>query len=295
MSVFQFNNLPEHCEEHYEVHYDDTGEGTPVLFMHGLAANRSQAHCVLARLAQNIKFRLITVDMPGHGESELPATDGNEASVGFEFYSQVGFALLKHLNVNCAILGGISMGAGIAQAMAVSRPKSALGLFLVRPAWLADPARPNLDIIDRFSDLLASETPDNAFDKVAQCADFNTLFSGIPAAAESALQTAHQPGIIKNPWLLRTMIDDQPIARIEVLTRISCPTLVAGNNADPLHPPQLSRAISNAIPCATYEHLPPRYLEPDAHSSAIEGHFKDFLLQRVEPISGSKIEAHNDY
>lgn len=275
MSVFNFDGLA--------VHYDVVGEGTPVLFMHGLAANRAQSQSTLAGVAQELNCRFMTLDMPGHGESKLPDGAEQHLPLGFNFYSQIGFALLSHLDIKSAVLGGISMGAGIAQTMALARPKSVLGLFLVRPAWLAEPARPNLNVVDQVGVLLKSETPNDVSEKLSTSVDFQTRFSGIKAAADSALQMAFQSSVIANPWLLRTMIDDRPITKINDLARLSCPTIVVGNNADPLHPPQLARAIANATPGARYEHSPPRYLEPEAHRAAIEQHFKILISQCIKP------------
>lgn len=276
MPVFMFEDL--------SVHYDVSGEGPVVLFMHGLAAERGQAQQTLAA-AKN--FQLITLDMPGHGETHANAGGPSSDLTGFETYSRIALSLLSHLNIDRAILGGISMGSGIALQMALAQPKRALGLFLVRPAWLAEPARPHLNVIAQLGQLLGETTPEDAAKALADDAEFQELFSGIPSAANSVLNAAKHQQITRNPNVLSKLVDDQPFGRLEDLAGINCPALVLGNNADPLHPPRIARVIAGSLPKGRYVHLPPRYLEAEAHASALLTHFHSFLLTHSTALAVS--------
>lgn len=266
MPVFMFEGL--------SVHYDVSGEGPAVLFMHGLAAERGQA---LQTLATEKNIQLITLDMPGQGDTHANAGGSSSDLIGFETYSRIARFLLSHLNIERAILGGISMGSGIALHMALAQPKCALGLFLVRPAWLAEPARPHLNVIAQLGHFLAETTPEKAAEALAADADFQELFSGIPSAADSVLNAVRHRQITRNPNVLSALVDDQPFGRLEDLAGINCPALVLGNNADPLHPPRIARVIAGSLPMGRYAHLPPRYLEAEAHGSALLTHFHSFL------------------
>lgn len=266
MPVFTFEDL--------SVHYDVSGEGPAVLIMHGLAAESSQAR---ETFASEKNFQLITLDMPGHGETQASCAGQSSGKIGFDAYSRIALSLLSHLNIDKAILGGISMGSGIALRIALTQPKRSLGLFLVRPAWLAEPARPHLNVIAQLGQLLSEMTPEAAARKLADDAEFLELFSGIPSAANSVLNAAKHRQISENPGVLSALVDDQPFGRLEDLAGINCPALVLGNNADPLHPPQIARVIAGSLPKGRYAHLPPRYLESEAHSSALLTHFQSFL------------------
>ena len=234
MAVFEFDGLA--------VEYSVSGEGTPVLFMHGLGADRSQAHTALASCIEHAPLKLVTVDMPGHGASPAPSAHGEQpARIGFKPYCNLGFALLDYLGIDEVLLGGISMGAGIATTMALMQPERVSGLYLSRPAWLAEPARPHLNIVSQMGELLDSCTPEQAREQLSNTRNFQCLFAGIPAAAQSVLQLTRHPRIVSNPWVLKTMVADQPVARLEDLAQINCPALVIGNKADPLHPLRLAR------------------------------------------------------
>ncbi|WP_306258553.1 alpha/beta fold hydrolase [Pararhizobium sp. IMCC21322] len=276
MPVFIFEGL--------SVHYDVSGEGPAVLFMHGLAAERGQAQQTLASENNN---QLITLDMPGHGETHANAGGPSSDLTGFEIYSRIALSLLNHLNIDRAILGGISMGSGIALHMALAQPKRALGLFLVRPAWLAQPARPHLNVIAQLGRLLGETTPEKAAKALAGDAEFQELFSGIPSAADSVLNAAKHRQISENPNVLSELVDDQPFGRLEDLAGINCPALVLGNNADPLHPPRIARIIAGSLPKGRYAHLPPRYLEAEAHGAALLTHFHSFLSAHSTALAHS--------
>ncbi len=54
-------------DDDVEISYDRTGEGAPIVFVHGLTDRRSDWLPVIERLAPN--FTCITLDLRGHGES----------------------------------------------------------------------------------------------------------------------------------------------------------------------------------------------------------------------------------
>ena len=51
-------------------------------------------------------------------------------------------ALLDHLDIDAAVLGGISLGAAISMRLAASTPWRIKALILARPAWVDEPAPP---------------------------------------------------------------------------------------------------------------------------------------------------------
>ena len=96
----------------YKVH----GTGPDLLFMHGLAADRHQAERCLDALDG---FRVITLDLPGHGASPLRRHRSLTEQVGFQAYTETAADLLGSLGVTSAYVGGISMGAGVALTLAM--------------------------------------------------------------------------------------------------------------------------------------------------------------------------------
>jgi pimeloyl-ACP methyl ester carboxylesterase len=267
------------------VQYDVEGEGPAVLFMHGLAADRQQARNTFG---VQTGICLITLDMPGHGETILSADKPLESQVGFNQYAKIALALLDHLGVRSVMAGGISMGAGIALTLGMLRPNLLNNLFLVRPAWLAKPAHPHLDLVATLGALSTRHTPDEVASLVSASDSFKERLADIPAAAESLLQAAYRPQARKAAAVLPHMVNDQPVSRLTALSRLHCPALVLGSNADPLHPVLLARELASALPQGRYVQLPPRYLDPAAHQAALNNSFRSFL-ERVPITHAMKV------
>lgn len=101
--------------------FSDHGSGTPILFLHGWMMSRKVWHYQQPLAA---KFRIITMDLSGHGES-----------VAADFSYNVCLAnmaeLLDHLEIKSAVIVGWSMGAQIAVKAANLFKGRISGLILV--------------------------------------------------------------------------------------------------------------------------------------------------------------------
>jgi pimeloyl-ACP methyl ester carboxylesterase len=267
------------CFQHngHDVHFDVQGEGPALLFMHGLAADRRQATQALGGSDGLIGYRLISLDMPGHGDSLLPAGSDIAGVAGFAAYTDVALALLEHLEVRKVIAGGISMGAGIALHLALSRPDLVEALLLVRPAWLDAPGRPHLDVIGDIGKWIEEAGVDAAAEKLADHPVYLTALRDNPACAASVMGATTRPQAVAAAAVLDLLVSDRPFARMGALQNCPVPALVVGNNADPLHPPLIAREIAGALPSGRYFHAPPKYLEPEEHRLAIINSIRDFL------------------
>jgi pimeloyl-ACP methyl ester carboxylesterase len=111
--------------------YRKTGQGTPVLLLHGFGEDSRvwdqqlsflQSHCLL-----------IVPDFPGSGLS--PVLPG---SPGLEDFAAIIYALLEHENLSKCVLLGHSMGGYIMLAFAEKYPEMLLGIGLVHSSAFAD-------------------------------------------------------------------------------------------------------------------------------------------------------------
>jgi pimeloyl-ACP methyl ester carboxylesterase len=99
------------------IHYEDEGEGFPVVCLHGIIANYElnwRAPGITAALV-DAGFRVIGADARGHGSSGKPhdsAAYSNDAMV------RDVVALFDHLGLEEANVAGYSMGAGVAMRFA---------------------------------------------------------------------------------------------------------------------------------------------------------------------------------
>ena len=253
------------------VTYEIKGSGPPVLFIHGLGADRQQS---VDALGPADGVTLIAPDLPGHGDTWRDCLE--EGPFSFARYAKVVCDLLEHLEVRRAVVGGTSMGAGVALAVALRSPEVVAGLFLVRPAWLDGPARPHLDIVARVFSQIASSGTAEAARLIERLPEIQSWRADIPGLAASILGLAKQTHAASTATHLALLVEDYPIGSLSELQTIRCPAWVLGNAADPLHPEQLAETLAAAFPEGRYVHLPPRYLEPTAFREALVAQFNMF-------------------
>ncbi|HEX4286125.1 MAG TPA: alpha/beta hydrolase, partial [Terracidiphilus sp.] len=113
--------------------YEDVGAGLPAIWQHGLGADRQQSAEVFPR---DVGVRYITLECRGHGKSEM----GDPARLSIAQFATDLTALLDHLTIDAAVVGGISLGAAISMRLAASVPRRIKGLILARPAWVDEAA-----------------------------------------------------------------------------------------------------------------------------------------------------------
>src|SRR6476620_264725 len=119
-------------------HYASAGEGLPFVFQHGMGADVTQP---LSSGGNLPGWRMIAMDCRGHGQTEANL---DPSRISFAQFAEDLAMLLNSLSIERAVVGGISMGAGVALAFALAHPERVTGLMLVRPAWLDHPFPPNL-------------------------------------------------------------------------------------------------------------------------------------------------------
>ncbi|HWI22546.1 MAG TPA: alpha/beta hydrolase [Baekduia sp.] len=108
----------------------DIGEGPAVIFLHGLGGNWQNWLENLPALASD--HRCIAVDLPGFGESALPAD-----SVSVDYYALWVADLVRTLGLPSATLVGNSMGGQIAAEVALQTPELVDRLVLVDAAGIS--------------------------------------------------------------------------------------------------------------------------------------------------------------
>lgn len=106
----------------YEVH----GEGKPLVLAHGLTAARGLWDSQIGPFSQ--KYRVVVYDARGHGESEAPPAD--DPGYTFNTYVEDQRALMAHLGIQEAYIGGLSMGGMISMRFALQHPSMIRALLL---------------------------------------------------------------------------------------------------------------------------------------------------------------------
>src|SRR5215468_686286 len=118
-----------------KLHYIVEGEGEPVVLIHGLSASARinwQMPGIVSLLSK--KYKVIALDMPGHGESDKPS---NDEAYGSEMVEDVA-RLLDHLKIQKAHIIGYSMGGMIAVKFMARHQERVLSGVVGGMGWLRE-------------------------------------------------------------------------------------------------------------------------------------------------------------
>jgi len=121
-----------HTFEHdgHQLVYDEYGDGDRlVVYLHGLLLDSELNRGVAAALA-NRGFRVVLLDLLGHGRSGQPA---HAAEYRIDSYAEQVVGLLDHLGATQAVLGGMSLGANVSLFVGARHPERVAGLVLEMP------------------------------------------------------------------------------------------------------------------------------------------------------------------
>jgi pimeloyl-ACP methyl ester carboxylesterase len=137
----------------------ELGEGPPLVFIHGLLGRWTHWVEQLTAFAagrSSIGHRVIAFDLPGFGDSPLPA----EGGVSVPIYARTVARLMQALEISTAAFVGQSMGGFTAIELAINHPELVERLVLVSPAGLSTYMNPRdvmtLKQIRRLSRLVAA-------------------------------------------------------------------------------------------------------------------------------------------
>jgi pimeloyl-ACP methyl ester carboxylesterase len=122
--------MPEFDYNGHRISYDEYGAGErPLILVHGLLMNRRMFDRLGPAMAERGN-RVIAVDLLGHGDSDRP-TEMSQYSMTF-FARQIE-ALLDHLDLDNAVIGGTSLGANVTLELAYLEPKRVKGMMIEMP------------------------------------------------------------------------------------------------------------------------------------------------------------------
>jgi pimeloyl-ACP methyl ester carboxylesterase len=100
-----------------EIDYEDIGQGRPVLLTHGHLSSRTAWNGQHRALGD--RHRVISWDIRGHGQTESP---DDPAQYSLDLTVADIRALLGHLGIARAVIGGLSLGGYVSLAFAIAHP-----------------------------------------------------------------------------------------------------------------------------------------------------------------------------
>jgi 3-oxoadipate enol-lactonase len=227
---------------------DDSGDGPPLLLLHGLSATRRNVVQGSQHLPRH-GYRLISYDARGHGESS-PAP--SPADYEYEDLVQDVEAVMLDRELERAVLVGSSMGAATAMAFALEHPERVPALVQITPAYRG--AARTSDVAEstwmRMADTLESGGVD-AFVEVAVDPDLPERWREATQLAIRQRMERHQhPEAVSAA--LRVVPRSLAWRGMEPLEQLEVPTLVVGSrdDADFLHPLEVAEEYVQRLPRA---------------------------------------------
>jgi pimeloyl-ACP methyl ester carboxylesterase len=233
-----------------EVEVVDIGSGDAIVFVHGLGV------CWQCWL-ENIPFfarthRVIALDLPGFGRSEMPAQP-----ISIERYGALLDELCEELGVARATVVGNSLGGFVGAEMAIRRPERVERLVLVSAAVLWQEyrrARPLIALAQTaeasFARAVVWPTPALLRRPRLRTAALGLAGIRYPHLLAPELQVELLRTAVRTPGFVPALTALAGYPLREELSRIACPTLVVWGAHDTLvgvgHAGELARSIPNA-------------------------------------------------
>ncbi len=263
MSFFRHDGL--------KFRYGDAGEGTPFFFQHGLGGDVDQSFSLFRPPPG---FRLLAFDCRGHGETR-PL--GDTAKIGFIPFADDLLVLMDRLGLNRAVVGGLSMGAGVALNFALRFPQRTVALVLARPAWLDHPSPGNLEIYPRIARLIRHYGVRKGLALFRQSKYYATMKRLSSDVAASLVGQFEHPRAVETVVKLERIVQDSPNRDRREWAAIQVPVLVLANQQDPIHPFEYGRILAGGIPSATFRELTPKAMSKKQHVLDMQRHVEEFL------------------
>jgi 3-oxoadipate enol-lactonase len=223
----------------FQIGYDDQGDGPPMLFLHGFPHDRTL--WASQRVALSPQARCIVPDIRGFGHS---STHG---PYSMDQYADDVAALLDWLQLEQAVICGLSMGGYIAMAMWRRHPERVRALVFCDTKAGPDTEEGKT----RRDELIALVKRDGT--RVIADAQITGMVGSmtrerrpeVVASLRAMMGRQSAAGVIGALQALR----DRPDSR-DTLKSVSVPSLVVVGEDDALTPIKEARAIAEALPSA---------------------------------------------
>ncbi|MCY1295367.1 3-oxoadipate enol-lactonase 2 [compost metagenome] len=250
--------------------YLATGQGHPVVLIHGVGLNKEMWGGQMVGLAP--QFQVIAYDMLGHGASPRP-----EPGTGLLGYAEQLRELLEHLGLRQATVIGFSMGGLVARAFALHYPQHLEGLVILNSVFNRS-AEQRAGVIERTRQ--AAEHGPDANAEAALSRWFSREYQAANPAQIAAIRQTLASNDPQGYLTTYELFATQDMYRADDLGSIKVPTLVATGELDPGSTPEMARQLAERIPGAQVAVLDEqRHMMPVESPRLVNQVLLDFLLQ----------------
>ncbi|TBY78118.1 alpha/beta fold hydrolase [Rhizobium leguminosarum] len=242
-----------------------SGAGLPLVFVHGFTTTaqfwREQIEAFSSR------YRVIRIDLPGHGVSPRP--EGRSYTIA-AFANDI-LAVYRALEIDEAILVGLSMGGTVVQTFTLSHPERVLALVLVGATPHGLGADVNVDnVLKAIDDLGVVKASQNVIERSFGRTAGRDL---VEFARQEVTQT---PAFVAREAIASLNASDSRAN----LHDIGVPTLVVVGTEDIITPPGESVVLAEGIPESRLEVIAdaghfPMLEQPQVFNHVLESFLKD--------------------
>jgi 3-oxoadipate enol-lactonase len=230
----------------FQMHYRLTGDGWPAVMAHGLMGSIAmmdelgQGPQALASRA----LRVINYDARGHGRSGFTK---DTADYSWFSLARDMYALLRHLGVERAHIGGGSMGAGTSLVLALDHPELVERLVLIAPPPMGERMPPVSQMFGAFATLIESAGLERAVEVVMALPQWAPLRETNPQQYEwmrGWLLSQNAESIV---YAMRGLLQGPSLPE-ERFAEIRAPALILAHPDDDIHPLASARWLHETIP-----------------------------------------------
>lgn len=228
--------------EHHgqRLHFETYGEGPRVIVLvHGLLLNTRMQQPLAHELAARGN-RVVLLDLLGHGRSDRPRDMWRYSMTAF---GQQVIALLDHLEVEQAVVGGTSLGANAALEAADAAPQRLRGMVIEMP--VLDNALLVCALV--FTPLLVGltfgESGMRALSRAARAVPRRML----PFWGDVLLDSVRQDPA-PSAAVLQGIFFGRVAPHRDLRRTFEAPALVIGHHRDPVHPFSDSGMLADELP-----------------------------------------------
>jgi pimeloyl-ACP methyl ester carboxylesterase len=253
----------------------DSKHQVPLVFQHGIGGTVRQPSALMTPLPKGV--RLFSLDCRGHGATR---PTGLRHALSFSTFADDVIVLMDHLQLRRAVIGGISMGAGIALNLALRFPEHVAGLVLSRPAWVDGPMAA-VDFYRQIAALLRAFGAEEGRRRFTAGPEYAKLSAVSPDAAKSLVGQFEEPRALEDVARLESLPLDRPFVGLQDLARIRVPTLVLCTGDDPVHPLFYGSLLSKSIPGARFREVTSKSQSPERHQRDCRDAIASFLEEFI--------------
>jgi pimeloyl-ACP methyl ester carboxylesterase len=136
--------MPKVCVNDIDLYYEITGQGQPVLLIHGLGS--STRDWEYQTTAFSTLYQVVALDVRGHGQSDKPP-----GPYSIPLFTTDTAELMRSLELGPSHIVGISMGGWIAFQLAIDTPDMVQSLVIVNsgPELIVRSLRDRLNVLQR--------------------------------------------------------------------------------------------------------------------------------------------------